>query len=248
MKRLLLFSIFTLLFAVNAHAGKSDNPIGVSPTPELIPFKVAEVYIPEGFDDNDNLQVVIEGFFPNGCYKVAPASIEIKSGTFKIQANAYRYYGFCVQMVVPFQQVVDLGIHASNIYDLHAVGLPALKKINVKSSSNPGPDDFMYAPVKQIYVSRNQENPAKRRVLLSGEFSLSCLKVARVDVAVNDNVLVVLPVAEIDSSTECTDGIFPFEVSQDLPDLPDGRYLVHVRTLNGTSINRVILLGNVPII
>lgn len=248
MKKLFLIPIFSILLLGNAHAvpGDNDGALGTSPTPELIPFKVSQVYIPEGFDDNDNLQVVIEGFFPNGCYKVAPASIDTKSEPFKIQANAYRYYGFCVQMVVPFQQVVNLGIHASKVYDLHAVGLPNLRKINVEASSNPGPDDYIYAPVKQIYVSRKPGEPTKKRILLSGEFTQSCYRLDRVNISVNDNVIVVQPIAEKDTAAQCEEGIFPFELSSDLPDLADGRYLVHVRTLNGTSLNRVIRLGKTP--
>lgn len=249
-KRSLLIFIFSLFLVGNIYASNSfnntnkDGVLVTSPTPELIPFKISEVYVPEGFDDNDNLQVVVEGFFPNGCYKVAPASVAVKNGTFKIQANAYRYYGFCIQAIVPFQQVVDLGIHAAQIYNIHAVGQGDLKKLNVKASSNPGPDDFIYAPVNQIYVSRMPENPAKRRILLSGEFTLSCLKLVRVDISVNNNVIIVLPIAEVDTSQKCENGDFPFEVSKELPDVEDGRYLVHVRTLNGNSKNKVIILGN----
>ena len=246
MKPPLLLSLCSIFIFGSLYAANGDGDANgvTSPTPELIPFKISEGNVPQGFDDNDNLQAVVEGFFPNGGYKVAPASIITKNGTFKIQANAYRYYGFCIQMIVPFQQVVDLGIHAAQIYNIHAVGQGELKKLNVKASSNPGPDDYTYAPIKQIYVSRNPDNPSKRRVLLSGEFTLSCLRITRVEVSVHHNVIIVLPIAEVDRANQCNEGIFPFEVSQELPDVEDGRYLVHVRTLNGNSFNRVITLGN----
>ena len=242
MKRLLVSATFLSLLLTHGETLKAQ-----SQTPEFVPFKVSEVYIPKGFDDNDNLQVVIEGFFPNGCYKTAPATFSLgEDGTFHIQANAYQYYGFCIQMIVPFHQVVDLGIHKANTYKVIAEGVPTSKSIQVDPSTNNGPDDFLYAPVRQIYISKDPKQPNRRRILLSGEFTLSCMKLDHVKIPrnKNDSVIVVQPIAVMDESVKCENQMKQFEVSELLPELEQGRYLVHVRTQDGSSLNRIIQLNS----
>jgi hypothetical protein len=53
-------------------------------------------------------------------------------------------------------------------------------------------------------------------------------------------VIVVLPIAKMETRPDCKDGKFPFNkvVSVDL--VPKGRYLLHVRSMNSKAINNLV--------
>jgi hypothetical protein len=53
------------------------------------------------------------------------------------------------------------------------------------------------------------------------------------------NVLVVLPIAKQFSNVDCKAGRFPFKIEKPLPTLQPGKYLLHVRSMNGQAINKL---------
>ncbi|MCB0418058.1 MAG: hypothetical protein KDD39_10425 [Bdellovibrionales bacterium] len=65
MKSILFTIALTLIFAVNVQADDADKPV-------LQAVSAAKAFIPVGFDDNDQSQLVIAGRFPNTCYQVGP--------------------------------------------------------------------------------------------------------------------------------------------------------------------------------
>jgi hypothetical protein len=103
-------------------------------------------YIPGGFDSNDQVQVVGEGIFPNTCYRpVATPKVEVDSVTrqIKVAPHALKYDGFCLQMLVRFDQTVNLGVMPAGTYHLiqeergtSGSDLGALR-IGVAASSEP---------------------------------------------------------------------------------------------------------------
>ena len=44
--------------------------------PTSIEIAAAKVYTPNGFDDNDVVQIILEGQFPNPCYQVKEVKLE----------------------------------------------------------------------------------------------------------------------------------------------------------------------------
>ena len=65
MKRLLMASIWLI------HAGRILAADGT-----LVPISSELTFSPNGFDDNDQIQVVIEGRLPNDCYRLEQADIK----------------------------------------------------------------------------------------------------------------------------------------------------------------------------
>ena len=80
--------------------------------PRIVDMELNKAYIPIGFDDNDNVQVMVTGVFNNTCYRVGPTTVHVDETTKTIQIRQSAYdYGFeCLQIELPFAQVVNIGL------------------------------------------------------------------------------------------------------------------------------------------
>ena len=89
-------------------AGFADHQI-----PEVVNLIPDEIFIPPGFDNNDHAQVVVSGVFMNSCYKVAPPKSRVDFSRNKIIIENQVYYypgGWCLQVLVPYSQTIELGV------------------------------------------------------------------------------------------------------------------------------------------
>jgi hypothetical protein len=224
------FAIIAIIFAIQAKA--EDN------TPTKVQISFGKVYIPDGFDNNDNVQIVGEGMFPNPCYRYATTAVTVDhtAKTIRLNTEVYKYPGVCIQVMMPFDRVVDVGIlkegNYSIITDNQTVG-----KVNIHASKTKEPDDYMYASVSQAYF---QSKGSVNKVFLSGNFPSRCMKLKEVKSQVQNDVLVILPIVELDPAEYCVGGQYRFETSVDVGFMKSGRYLLHVRTMNGKAVNNLI--------
>lgn len=224
---LLLASLSFLNFAFAA-----ENPVKVPAT-----FK--RVYVPEGFDDNDNVQFVGEGLFSSSCYRYSDTAVTVNHADkiISISTSAYKYNGMCLQLVLPFDRVVDVGILKQGTYTIvQGPNSVQVGSIVIKSSTRGEPDDNLYAPISQaLFTSKSGVN----KVTLTGDFPLSCMKLQKVETHVLTDSLIIQPISEM-VNTGCKDGTFPFETEVDLGAVKPGRYLLHVRSMNGKSVNSLV--------
>src|SRR5690606_17044612 len=92
---------------------------GDAPQPALVPAPVEAFFVPLGYDDNDNVEVVVHGRFPNTCYKVGPANatVDVAARTVEVEATAFHYQAAgCALVLVPFTQTVALGLLPEGTY------------------------------------------------------------------------------------------------------------------------------------
>jgi len=194
-------------------------------------------YIPSGFDSNDHVQMVVEGVYRDTCSRSAGTRVNVNQGakTISVTAYEYRYSGPCLDVTVPHDEVVNFGIVPPGNYQVVQGNGRPLGRLNVNVARTNTPDDYLYAPVSQAYV---KNVGGKLALTLSGVFTNSCMSVKRVVSNVNENVLTIQPIAELlPTYANCIHGSFPFEYSTYIPMARAGRYLLHVRSLNGKSIN-----------
>lgn len=213
---------------------------GISDQPEKIPVLYNTVYIPDGFDNNDNVQIVGEGLFSNTCYRPAQttASVDEEQKIITLHPTGYHYSGMCAQVVFPWHQVADVGLLKAGTYKVVQNGdKEALGQVTIRVSRNPGPDDYLYAPISQVYL---KDHEGTSTVTVSGVFSNSCLRVTELRVEVQSKVIVVQPITELQSRPDCVDGSFPFEQNVSFGSPHPGRYLLHVRSLNGKAFNNLV--------
>lgn len=207
--------------------------------PQLKISSIDTSYIPNGFDSNDQVQIVVEGTYRDTCSKPAGTRFTVNPAAKVINVSAfeYRYSGPCLDVMVPHDEVINLGILQPGRYQVIQSGSRSVASLNVNLAASSSPDDFLYAPISQAYL----KNANGRMALsVSGVFTNSCMKIQKIVSSVYGNVVTVQPVALLlPTATHCVIGRFPFEETVFLKPVRSGRYLLHVRSLNGKSINNL---------
>lgn len=210
-----------------------------SPRPVQAVFD--KIYAPDGFDSNDLVQVVAEGHFPDSCYRLADAKVEVDLANHDIllRPSALKYGGMCLQVIVPFHRVINIGLMPVGQYKIvQAVHGAPLGEMTIRPAQSREPDDFLYAPISQAVL---QNVSGKAFVMISGVFPSSCFSMQEVRVKVEDDLIVVQPIANFAASRDCKSGKFPFENTVAVPEVVSGgRYLLHVRSMNGQAVNSLV--------
>lgn len=68
------------------------------------------VFVPGGFDSSSDAYVVVNGIFPNGCYRWSRADVNnIDNFTHEITSKANVSQGMCIMVLIPFQKDISLG-------------------------------------------------------------------------------------------------------------------------------------------
>lgn len=236
--------LFAALFSTTLIATLfNSQPVFAAPGAQAEPTQVgvtfARVYVPVGFDSNDHVQFVGEGMFKNACYRPAPTtvSVDTASKTIKVGPVAYEYKGFCLQVILPFDRVVDVGILEPGTWQIvNATDGQALGQVSIAPATTADPDDYLYAPVAQAYV---RQSGKATTLILNGTFPSSCMAMKDVKVNIIDNVIVVQPIAEMAQGT-CTGPATSFTKTVKLGAVKAGRYLLHVRSMNGNAVNALV--------
>lgn len=94
----------TVLFGFSVYA--EDPP----PTSKDVQIGINGVFVPGSFDANTEAYVVVNGVFPNGCYKWGRADIaNVDAFNHEVKSIATVTQGMCIMVLVPFQKDVRLG-------------------------------------------------------------------------------------------------------------------------------------------
>jgi hypothetical protein len=214
---------------------------------ETIDLPAGTIYVPVGFDDNDDVVVVVDGYLPDTCYRLRPAEIKISfsNRTVLVQPKAVRLPSSCRGVIVPYSTVVHLGTFPEGTYSVAAKDADTKETLKVERASIGQIDDYLYAPIDSVRVI--PEANGSLRALLRGRFTNTCLRIDTIKVINSGKVLEVLPTMKQLSAQEsgaiCVAKEKSYEVSVALPKLNVGRYLLHVRTLNGQSENEVFTVA-----
>lgn len=81
-----------------------------APVTTDVTIAISDAYVPSGFDSGSDAFVVVNGLFPNTCYKWKEAVIQNPGATLhEIRSMATVSQGMCLMMMVPFTKEVQLG-------------------------------------------------------------------------------------------------------------------------------------------
>lgn len=240
-----VMSVFGSLMAVSGVAFASNGSLVAAPTEKL--------FIPLGFDDNDNIEVIVNGEFKNTCYKVGPSDVKVdlSQKTVRVSPQSYEYSNaICAQMMVPFVQAIKVGSLPAGSYKVIVENNPAIapQQLVVRQRFTESPDDFIYAPVESAEVEFGATS-AEQSLTIAGSYPLTfvgCALVREVQVKRTNDILVVLPIMELlTNDAECSArGWTPkFTLQVPITDtLQPGHNLLHVRVTNGNSYNKLIAI------
>ena len=210
-----------------------------------VEYPIESVFIPEGFDNNDSVQIVIHGKLPNSCYQVGYTSTELDQETNKLYISlvAYEYVGECSEYGAPYHLPVHAGLFRKagsyGVYDKKS-GIYLGSLTVGKAKAGPGgTDELDYAPVLDGFLN---DTPKGKELVIRGAFNWSCLEISDIKVIPQQNVVVVLPQMKRNPEVKCAVGEFGYEVKRAITEkLPKGEFLLHVRSMGGQSINKVVL-------
>lgn len=222
----------------------------------LVEVGIQRAFVPaEGYDDNDTVEVVIDGYLPNSCYSLEKTTIDkgLEAGSYVIKQYAVQQFGgLCddtnsddprLNTQVPFTNTVVLGKMSAG---LHAVSYSP-DRLETKSrvfNVTPAPvttiDTLPYAMVTGVKISDLARSGTDLVAEISGTLNNSCYNFNdEVQVERVGDVLVMLPTITIDRSQPCLMYVRTFTKTVDLGAFSADRYLLHVRSMNGKSLNRV---------
>ncbi|MCB0418056.1 MAG: hypothetical protein H6617_10320 [Bdellovibrionaceae bacterium] len=231
--------VLALLVGITAHAEYQ---------PKVVETNLTGVRIPIGFDDNDRIQVVAEGAFYSSCYQLGPykTEVDLVARTVKLFQSAYVYEGFCIEVEMDYTQVMELELLPAG--DWKIVDGPTGKVLGNlpvarATHSGPGPDDYLYAPVEDVFMVQD-ELSGQPAMVLTGTHPVSCLEIKDILMTVGEGVIVVQPIAFKRKNVECNAGKYPFQVTALVSEgTKAGEYLVHVRAMNGKAINKMFRIN-----
>lgn len=208
------------------------------------------VFAPKGFDDNDDVVIVLSGFFYNSCFKLAPNEVSINVAQRQIFINQRVYSMDKCQngmMMIPYTSVVNLGILPVGNYEIMVSdgkgGQTKRGEIPVGKARDSAysPDSVLYAPVNEVDFTIKRGNSGAAQLVLKGTFGTNCIGLGEVKTRYTGNVVEVLPVAKLAKDTsKCKTKPHPYRQVVELKDFPKGEVLLHVRSMGGQSTNRVI--------
>lgn len=213
----------------------------------VVNVPITDVYIPGGFDSNDEIDIVIEGILPSLCHFNPSVSIEEKRGSsIIISAKANDLRAPCVKVFIPFVKVLKVKGLSPGAYRLFFKN-PSSELMGIKLWNTPMKlvinqprmryqDENIYANIQSIH------SLDKNTIVLKGIHPSDCFKLREIQKVLDKpNVLVIVPIMERDQTVNCLPPKqIPFEYKIDLRDqeIAD-KTLIHVRSVSGQSFNLI---------
>ena len=219
----------------------------IAQSPIEVTAPVSRIFSPIGFDTNDLAEVVLTGTLPTSCHQLGGSTFTVDRDKKVIRINLTGYKverGICIDLSAPYQHTVKLGHLPAGDYDVRLVQTPTIKShLPVKPSNSAGRDDHLYLPVEFADLILAD---GSQKIYLSGRYpkiKQGCMALERTIVRVHDNdQILVQPIAKILDEDSCQEGqprTFHHLVA--MPTAFAGEGLLHVRGLNGTSYNKIVV-------
>jgi hypothetical protein len=220
-------------------AGSIAATTGLLATTEYLP--IDHVYTIKGFDNNDNSEVMIEGYLPDLCYQTPIAKARVIGKKVIVDVTGTRDSNpdrICAQMTVPFLTTVHVGVLDTGAYDVivnGASGSATRATLNIVESSSSAIDNYIYANVEYV-----EKDGYDGKIQLKGYNPSDCLELDRVEFVSNElDSYAVLPIMK-KVRESCPMKMMPFSYETEVPnDLSRDKVLLHVRVMNGKSVNTI---------
>jgi hypothetical protein len=225
-------------------------------TSQKVEVPIAHVFVPsKGYDDNDNVEVVLDGELPNSCYTVDLSQVMKDAGNAKIldakQFAMKRSDGVCAhvetlsgdaKLPVPYTLEARIGQLDAGQYTVKFKSLEntsAQREFNVAVAPAPLVDSLPYASVSGIHMSDVYSSDQEVKGSLDGQITSTCMSLSqKLDVRRLGDVFVIRPTTNNSLDFRCFQLMRPFGIGFNFGKLSEGRYLVHVRSRNGKALYR----------
>jgi hypothetical protein len=195
-----------------------------------------KLYVADGFDDNDLVEITVVGTLPNTCYR-NPSFELIRKGE-KVEIRLFAHYvpleEGCRNVSIPYTETINFGMMYPGNYGINLVNKrnTETKNLLIKQASSQLMDEFLYGNVSGVV-----ENDANREIELIGANPVNCLVFDKMITDVQNSMIVLRP--QFKEVGTCENKSTPFKIKYNVPYLPNQPkgVLLHVRVMNGRSYN-----------
>jgi hypothetical protein len=198
-----------------------------------------KIYIAEGFDDNDLVEVTVIGTLPDSCHRNPTFEIERKEDN-QYSIDLFAHYvpnpEGCRRVSMPYQDTINFGMMHAGEYSISLVNKRSTerKSLTINPASTNLVDEFLYGNVNGVL-----ENDANRDIKLIGVNPVNCLIFEKMDSEIQGSMIILKP--HFKEMGVCKNKPKPFSINYKIPHLPDSPkgILLHVRVMNGRSYNYI---------
>jgi hypothetical protein len=193
-----------------------------------------KLYVADGFDDNDLVELTVAGVLPNSCYKNPYFEIVRNGSNYEVRLFAHYVPAVdgCRDVSMSYLETINFGMMESGEYKLSLVNKHSTKSValEIKPSSSELTDEFLYGNVTGV-----MENDSNREIELVGVNPVNCLEFDKVISEVQNSMIVIKP--QFKEVGACENKQTSFKIKYKVPYLPNQpkAILLHVRVMNGRS-------------
>ncbi|HRK02815.1 MAG TPA: hypothetical protein PLH57_09130 [Oligoflexia bacterium] len=264
----MILGILSFVFLATAHADtptvaapKEKHTVYVTPD---------HMFVPPGYDSTDvNVEVGLVGTLPNNCFELAGSPVvdhsRLDQGIIVLRQRAiYKPKLICTQISEPYLQIANLGaeIPAGNyqiiVESSEKPTEPFTTAMTIAETETGDIDNFHYLNIQDAFLTKktvetvgqseeetlleDPKNKIKRFLNLRGEHRNVCVSLRDVDIKVflKERIIQVLPIVDLNQDPSCAKKVAEVVFSGELPKLPEGQYLVHIRSAFGKSKNVLV--------
>lgn len=220
----------------------------IAQRPTVIDAPVDHVFVPAGFDNNDNVEVVVTGYFPNPCYNRNDVTVKVVDDLIKISVTASVKEdkgSLCAAMIVPFKEDISVGNLQGGDYKIVVnEGTPFELKDSIKivEAASQNQDDHIYAMVDYVDLGFTGGSLGDTRLI--GWKPSDCLELDRVEYRSNGkDTVIVMPIMK-KVRDFCPMKLTPLEVPVRFnpSEYSHSKVLLMSRTIDGRSVNALVNL------
>ena len=209
-------------------------------SPEIVLSPVDHLYVPKGFGSNDSVEVMVTGMFPNACFSRNDVQVSVNDDLIDITITAFEAQkAKCIQMKVPFKEVVTIGNLQGGEYKVRVNDKSRFElkeDLSIEEASSSAVDNHTYAAIDWV------EQKSQNEFVLHGWKYSNCVELKKIEVISNDkDTLSILPEMKQTSEVCPMKGMpVSYPVKVDFSSLKMKRPLLHVRTMDGKSVNAIV--------
>ncbi|MEY4616688.1 MAG: hypothetical protein RJB66_1648 [Pseudomonadota bacterium] len=243
-----------LVALVTASYGVAQS-VPLSPTTVTLP--VAGVFAPEnGYDDNDTVQIVVDGILPNACWVIDRTEAKLIGVNNDIVVQQFarkQETEICkdetnlpseLRHPVNFMAEISMGSLPEGTYNIifsqFPEGQSKVKKFHVSKAPTTEIDSLYYAITTELTVPKVvNANSNTYNVRFVGYLSNPCSEMEdEILHAIQHDVIVLMPkVHKFDGTCMPIAQEFTRNVTLQTPKA--GRYLLQIRSANGAAVNKL---------
>lgn len=206
--------------------------------PVVVTAPVEHLFVPKGFDNNDNVELLVRGRFPNTCYSRNKFDVKVKDDQLNITVTALRSDGACENYSVPYLENVTVGTLQAGKYQVVVNGI-LKENLEVTEARSNSVDEHLYAEVE--YVELGFMGGVTGSAWLVGRIA-DCMGIDRVEMISNGkDTLSVLPIIKTISNSCAKQRVYFSQlVTFDPKKFKESELMLFVRTMDGKSVHSLI--------